>query len=162
MRASTMRLLNGAMRREKASLWAALFAELVPFFRDGDTLRPIEAAWLADWLEETGCGDLQPEDVQTVQVPRDWAAKVLGGHPQNATRALQDLQTTGMLTPIHKGIKGHATLYCVNPLPKAGSHTLTHDEGKCEGKYPHTSDEYPHTSSDIPSHQDSATWGDAT
>ena len=140
MRASTMRLFNDAMRREKASLWATLFAELVPFFRDGDTLRPVEAGWLGDWLAILGREDLRPEDVQTVQVPRDWAAKVLGGHPQNATRALTAIQVAGILSPIHEGKKGHATFYCVNPLPGVGGHALTYDEGKCEGEYPHTSE----------------------
>lgn len=157
-----MRLIVDAVRAERASLWVDLLVELVPLFRDGETLRLVEAGWLADWLKAAGRDDLEPRDVQTVQVPRDWAASVLGGHAENASRALRALQVAGIITMIHKGIKGHASLYCVNPLPVARSPSLTSGAGDCEGKYPHTSQEYPHTLGEIPSHQDSVTWGDTT
>lgn len=157
-----MRLIIEAVRIERATLWADLIVNIVPLFRDGDTLRQTEALWLADWLKTIGREDLDLEEVQTVQVPRDWAAGVLGGHAQSATRALQAIQVSGVLTLINKGIKGHASLYCVNPLPAPRIQTLTTHTCKCDGKYPHTLGKYPHTLEEIPSHHNSVTWEDTT
>lgn len=157
-----MGIIVDAARRERASLWASLIVEIVPMFRDGGTLRNQEALWLSEWLATQGRGDLEIDDVQCVQVPRDWAATVLGGHHENASRALRALQEVGILSLVHKGIKGHASLYCVNPLPELKGDTLTYHEGNCEVKYPHTLEKYPHTLGEIPSHQDSVTWGDTT
>lgn len=138
MRPSTMQQILDASRNTKSSLWVALTPDIVSLFRDGDTLRAVEHSWVVEWLKEIGREDLEPEDVQTVQIPRDWAAKMLGGHQQNASRALRELTTLGILTPIHKGIKDHATLYCVNPLPSPNSQNLTWYAEDCEGIYPHT------------------------
>lgn len=162
MRGSTMRIIIDAAKAGRARKWLDLLPHIVPQFKDGDTLKRVEAEWLADWLAEEGRADLELEDVQTVQIPRDWAAEALGGHAESASRALTTLQVAGILTPVHKGIKGHASLYCVNPLPAARGPTLTYDTAKCEGKYPHTSQGYPHTSSEMPSHHDSMSWGDTT
>ena len=142
MRGSTMRIIMDAAIRERTSLWAVLLPRVVPQFKDGDMLKRVEAGWLADWLASKGRDDLELGDVQTVQIPRDWAAEKLGGHAENASRALRALQEVGILTLVHKGIKGHASLYCVNPLPAVRGPNLTYDTGMCEGKYPHTSQGY--------------------
>lgn len=128
MRGSTMSIIMEAAKRERASAWVKLMAEIVPLFRDGDTLSRIEAGWLAEWLNDIGRTDLKPEDVQTVQIPRDWAADVLGGYSMSASRALRAMQVAGILTLIRKGQKGHASLYCVNPLPEAAGDALTGHE----------------------------------
>lgn len=145
-----MALILDALCLERARSWHKLVPEMVVLFRDGDSLRPVEAEWLADWLACMGRDDLEPSDVQVVQISRDWAAEALGGHQMSASRALRTLQVAGVLTPIHKGIKGHASLYCVNPLPGGRGDYLTRHTGSCEGKYPNTLEKYPNTLAQIP------------
>ena len=49
-----MALIIDAMGRSRARGWLDLMPSVVAMFRDGDTLRPVEAAWLADWLAGAG------------------------------------------------------------------------------------------------------------
>lgn len=124
-----MSLIVDAVKSSRARSWLDLIPPIVTMFRDGDSLGAVETAWLCDWLAYMNREDLEPADVQTVQIPRDWAADVLGGHPESASRALRALQVSGIIAPIHGGIKGHATLYCVNPLPPVRSPAVTRDTG---------------------------------
>lgn len=128
-----MSLILDATRISRSTVWLDLMPKVVTLFKDGDALRPVEAGWLAEWMAGIGRDDLDPGDVQTVQIPRSWAAEVLG-HDERASRALQALQVAGILTPIRKGIKGHASLYCVNPLPSVRGPTPTHGTGECGWK----------------------------
>lgn len=160
MRGSTMSLITEAAKASRAKGWLDILPHIVPMFRDGDTLPHVESAWLSEWLASQGRGDLAPSDVQTVQLPRARMAELLGDHPERVSRALCALQVSGILTLVHKGKKGHASLYCVNPLPepeegafaaRAGD-TVTLHTGDCERKYSHTSTKYSHTSGEIQSH----------
>ena len=55
--------------------------------------------------------------MQVVQLSRGQAAGMLDGRDSTAERAIRGLQEVGVLTLVHKGVKGHSSLYCVNPLP---------------------------------------------
>ncbi|WP_417004272.1 hypothetical protein [Adlercreutzia equolifaciens] len=85
--------------------------------KSGDSLHGKELTALHDYLVASGRFDLTASDVQVVQFSRDWAASVLGGHDQRASRAIRQLQEIGLLELVAKGEKGHASVYAVQPLP---------------------------------------------
>lgn len=121
VRAETMRIImEAALMARRDALWARLMPDIVTQFKDGDRLELTESEWLDEWLTELKRDDLTPADVQTAQIPRDWVAEKLNGRDQSAERAIRHLQQIGLLQLIHKGIKGHASLYCVMPLPSSG------------------------------------------
>lgn len=121
VRAETMQIImEAALMARRDALWARLMPDIVTKFKDGDRLEQIESEWLEKWIDEQQREDLKPANVQTVQIPRDWVAKKLSGRDQSAERAIRHLQQIGLLKLIHKGIKGHASLYCVMPLPSSG------------------------------------------
>lgn len=108
--------MEAALASRKNATWARLWPEVVGIVKSGDSLHGKELAALHDYL--VGCGrfDLTASDVQAVQLPRDWAASVLG-HDQRAARAIAQLQEIGLLELVAKGEKGHASVYAVQPLP---------------------------------------------
>lgn len=121
VRAETMQIIMEAtLMARRDALWARLMPDIVTKFKDGDRLEQIESEWLEKWLDEQQREDLKPANVQTVQIPRDWIVKKLGGGDRSAERTIRHLQQIGLLQLIHTGIKGHASLYCVMPLPSSG------------------------------------------
>ena len=121
VRASTERLaMEAAMAGRKNATWPQLWPEVVGKIKDGDSLRGTETRWLHDYLVAKGRFDLIDDDeqtVQTVQLPRDWAASVLAAGDRGAERAIRGLQEVGLIEKVHDGIKGHAALFAVMPLP---------------------------------------------
>lgn len=118
MRPDTMRILAGALLMERRdALWPRLLAPLCSLVRDGDQLPSLESVWLWGWMKETGRQFVPLSDIQTVQVSRGWVADLLDGRDASADRAIRGLVEIGLLTPVQKGRKGHASLYVVNPAP---------------------------------------------
>lgn len=109
--------IEAACASRKNAVWPRLWPHIVGKIKSGDTLYGKEEIWLHDYLVALGRFELVPGNVQTVQVPRDWAAKVLGGRDASAERAIRQLREIGLIDLVHKGEKGHASLYAVLPLP---------------------------------------------
>ncbi|WP_217969014.1 hypothetical protein [Adlercreutzia caecimuris] len=118
MRPETLQNIAGALLMERRdALWPRLLAPLCSIVRDGGSVGSVEQGWIRDWLDRRGRGDLEFWDVQVVQLSRGQAAGMLDGRDSTAERAIRGLQEVGVLTLVHKGVKGHSSLYCVNPLP---------------------------------------------
>lgn len=119
MRQDTFSLIVSALTMARRdALWPRLLAPMCAMVRNGSQLGETEAAWLADWMEERGFGGADPRHVQVVQLSRSDAAALLDGEDRSAGRAIRALQEIGLLTLVHKGVKGHSALFCVNPPPK--------------------------------------------
>ncbi len=119
LRPDTERIVLSADARKNAA-WRRFWPDVIAIFKDGDTLGEVESAWLADYLESAGRADLALGDVQTAQIPRNWARQVMGSDAA-ASSAIGGLVDMGVLTLVHKSDrcdKGHASLYVVNPLPE--------------------------------------------
>lgn len=126
MRPETMAIIVAAASAERRdAVWPRLLAPMCYMVRGASGLGEVEAEWLERWLLfDAGRGDLGPHDVQTVQMSIADAALALGygGVPVSdvvAVRALRALQEVGILRLVHKGVKGHSSLYAVMPLPPA-------------------------------------------
>lgn len=109
--------IMAAMNGRRNATWPHLWPEVVGIVKGGDSLHGKELTALHDYLVACGRFDLTASDVQVVQFSRDWAASVLGGHDQRASRAIRQLQEIGLLELVAKGEKGHASVYAVMPLP---------------------------------------------
>ncbi len=109
--------IMAAMNGRRNATWPHLWPEVVGIIKSGDSLHGKELTALHDYLVASGRFDLTASDVQVVQFSRDWAASVLGGHDQRASRAIRQLQEIGLLELVAKGEKGHASVYAVQPLP---------------------------------------------
>ena len=109
--------IMAAMNGRRNATWPHLWPEVVGIVKGGDSLHGKELTALHDYLVASGRFDLTDSDVQVVQFSRDWAASVLGGHDQRASRAIRQLQEIGLLELAAKGEKGHASGYAVMPLP---------------------------------------------
>lgn len=121
MRGGTMEIItNAVLMARRDALWVRLLPDIVTRFTDGDRLEQTESEWLKSWLEAQRRDDLTPAVIQTIQIPRDWVASKLGGSDRSAERTIRSLQEIGLIQLIHKGIKGHASLYCVMPFPPTG------------------------------------------
>lgn len=112
-----------ALARRNAS-WMKLWPEVLGEIRDGGRLKSVEAGWALEWLEEIGRVDLELEEVQFVQIPSRWAAEVVGSKSA-ASSAVNALEVAGVLRLVRRGERkggnGHASLYCVMPLPEPNS-----------------------------------------
>lgn len=108
--------MEAAASGRRNAVWPRLWPDVVGKVKSGDALRGTETLWLHDYLIAKGRFDLAEDDVQTVQIPRDWAAGLLGGD-RGAERAIRQLQEIGLIEKVHGGIKGHAALFVVMPLP---------------------------------------------
>lgn len=118
MRPATLMLLAGALlMARRDAVWPRLLGPLCSIVRPCKTLGDTEQGWLAEWLVGQGRGDLDPGEVQVAQISRDWAADVLG-NDMSAGRAISALADIGLVTMVHKGVRGHSSLYVVNPLPE--------------------------------------------
>lgn len=118
VRVGTMAIaMEAAAMGRRNAVWPRLWPHVVGVIKGGADLRVKETLWLQDYLAGCGRFDLGPEDVQTVQVPRDWAASMLDGRDETAGRAIRQLQEVGLLDLAHKGERGHSSLYVVLPLP---------------------------------------------
>lgn len=124
MRPETMEIIVPAIAAERRdAVWPRLLAPMCSLVRGSGKLGEVESEWLERWLlYESGRGDLCPQDVQTVQMSIADAALALGygGVPVAdvvAVRAIRALQEVGVLRLVHKGVKGHSSLYAVMPLP---------------------------------------------
>lgn len=121
MREGTQQIIvQSALLARRNALWARLVPHVVPMFKDGSRLPPIEAGWLQEWMGANGHDGLAPADFQVVQISRAEAAALLGGGDREAERSIRGLEQIGLLQVIHKGVKGHSTLYVVRPLPPSG------------------------------------------
>lgn len=109
--------MEAAITGRRNAAWARLWPYLVGKIKSGADLRGKEGVWLHDYLIACGLFEVELEEVQTVQIPRDWAAHVLGGNDSSAGRAIRQLQEIGLLELVHKGEPNHAGLYAVMPLP---------------------------------------------
>lgn len=109
--------IMAAMNGRRNATWPHLWPEVVGIVKGGDRLHGKELTALHDYLVACGRFGLTASDVQVVQFSRDWAASVLGGHDQRASRAIRQLQEIGLLELVAKGEKGHASVYAVQPLP---------------------------------------------
>ena len=109
--------IMAAMNGRRNATWPHLWPEVVGIVKGGDSLHSKELTALHDYLVACGRFDLTASGVQVVQFSRDWAASVLGGHDQRASRAIRQLQEIGLLELVAKGEKGHASVYAVQPLP---------------------------------------------
>lgn len=120
VRAETERIaMSAALIDQKNTGWAKLWPDIVEMFTDGNRLAQTEEEWLEEWLKESGFEDIDLEDVQTVQLSLDWMADQLNSK-NGAVLALRKLQNIGLIQLIHKGKKGHSSLYCVRPFPPSG------------------------------------------
>lgn len=120
MRPETLRPLVGALLMERRdALWPRLLAPLCSIVKDGGQVGDLEQVWIGRWLVGQGLYDVYPDEVQVVQLSRAQAAAMLDGRDVTAERAISGLMEVGVLTLIHKGQKGHSSLYCVNPGPGA-------------------------------------------
>lgn len=121
IRPDTERIVWEAIRagERRDATWFALWPDVVDIVRSGDALGDVEAAWLDGYISAKGRPDLCGADVQTAQIPRDWAASVLSAGDRGAERAIRGLQDVGLLEKVHGGIRGHAALFAVMPLPEA-------------------------------------------
>ncbi|MCR2034128.1 hypothetical protein [Adlercreutzia mucosicola] len=124
MRPETMGLIVSALSAERRdAVWPRLLAPMCSMVRGSGKLGELETEWLDQWLlYEAGRGDLCPQDVQTVQMSIADAALALGYGSAPvadvvAVRAIRALREIGVLRLVHKGIKGHSSLYAVMPLP---------------------------------------------
>lgn len=124
MRPETMEIIVPALAAERRdAVWPRLLAPMCSLVSGSGKLGEVESEWLERWLlYEAGRGDLCPQDVQTVQMSIADAALALGygGVPAAdvvAVRAIRALQEVGILRLVHKGVKGHSSLYAVMPLP---------------------------------------------
>lgn len=118
MRPETMRNIAGALLLERRdALWPRLLAPLCSKVRDGGSVGDTEQLWIGRWLDSMGLYGVNPDEVQVVQLSRGEAAAMLDGRDASAERAVRGLQEVGVLTLIHRGVKGHSSLYCVNPAP---------------------------------------------
>nr|DAF54552.1 MAG TPA: hypothetical protein [Siphoviridae sp. ctWf32] len=118
MRPETMGIIAGALLMERRdALWPRLLMPLCSIVRDADALPDKEALWLFDWMKATGRPTVPFDDFQVVQISREWVAGLLDGRDTTANRAISGLVEIGLLTPVHRGVKGHASLYVVNPPP---------------------------------------------
>lgn len=104
------------MERRDA-LWPRLLAPLCSIVKDGGQVGELEQLWIGRWLDERGLYEVNPDEVQVVQLSRAQAAAMLDGRDATAERAISGLMEVGVLTLIHRGVKGHSSLYCVNPGP---------------------------------------------
>lgn len=76
----------------------------------GDRLGEVEYEWLKTWLDLHGARD--PRSAFVVQITNSTLAEaVFNGHTQSARNALRCLIEEGVLTLVHKGRKGHGSLY---------------------------------------------------
>ena len=76
----------------------------------GDRLSAVEYEWLKTWLDLHGARD--PRSAFVVQITNSTLAEaVFNGHTQSARNALRSLIEDGVLTLVHKGRKGHGSLY---------------------------------------------------
>ena len=91
--------IMAAMNGRRNATWPHLWPEVVGIVKGGDSLHGKELTALHDYLVASGRFDLTASDVQVVQFSRDWAASVLGGHDQRASRAIRQLQEIGLLVP---------------------------------------------------------------
>lgn len=107
--------MEAASRGRRNSAWTRLWPHLVGKIKSGDALRGKEGVWLHDYLIACGLFEVDLDEVQTVQVPHDWAASILGS-PTSAIRAIRELQEIGLLELVHRGEPSHAGLYVVMPL----------------------------------------------
>lgn len=90
--------------------WARLLVYLTDKTTTGERLDSVEARWLSDWMEERGVPSGTTAIV--VQLSSDQVARdVFGGHKQSAVSAVGSLVADGLIEVVHKGIKGHGTLY---------------------------------------------------
>lgn len=113
-----MQMIAGALLMERRdALWPRLLAPMCSIVKDGGALGLTEQRWMEEWLDSWCAYDLEAWDLQVVQLSRAQAAAMLDGRDATAERALRGLQEVGVLTLIHKGVKGHSSLYCVNPVP---------------------------------------------
>ena len=116
--------MAAACLSRKNAAWTKLWPEVVGEIRDGDRLKAVEANWALEWLEEIGRGDLALEDVQFVQIPSRWAAEIVGSKSTESS-AVNALEVAGVLRIVRNGERnggsGHASLYCVMPLPEPNS-----------------------------------------
>lgn len=118
MRPETMGILASALLMERRdALWPRLLGPMCSIVRDAGALPEKEALWLWDWMKSTGRATVPFDDFQCVQLSRGWAAGLLDGRDETANRAISGLVEIGLLTPVHRGVKGHASLYVVNPPP---------------------------------------------
>lgn len=124
MRPETMGIVVPALVSERRdAVWPRLLAPMCAMVRGSGKLGEVESEWLERWLlYDAGRGDLCPQDVQTVQMSIADAALALGyGNVPVAdvvaVRAIRALQEVGILRLVHKGVKGHSSLYAVMPLP---------------------------------------------
>lgn len=119
MRPATLMLLAGALlMARRDAVWPRLLGPLCSIVRPAKDTGDTEQGWLAEWLVGQGRGDLDPAEVQVAQISRDWAAKVLDGQDKSAGRAISAMEDIGLVTLVHKGVRGHSSLYVVNPLPE--------------------------------------------
>lgn len=96
-------------------LWA------IPRFKDGSRLDEIETEWLIEWLGVVS-EQSNLEEIQTVQFSNNEAAEaIFNGHPQSVQNAIKVLLEKAIFKRVRNGIKGHASLYVVMPLPEMGS-----------------------------------------
>ncbi len=118
VRATTERIaIEAAMVGRRNATWPRLWPEVVGIIKSGSDLSGTEALWLEDYLDARGLFEVSLEEVQTAQIPRDWAASILSAGDRGAERAIRELQEIGLLEKAHDGIKGHASLFVVMPLP---------------------------------------------
>lgn len=118
MRPETLQPLVGALLMERRdALWPRLLAPLCSIVKDGGQVGELEQLWIGRWLDERGLYEVNPDEVQVVQLSRAQAAAMLDGRDATAERAISGLMEVGVLTLIHRGVKGHSSLYCVNPGP---------------------------------------------
>lgn len=109
--------MEAASLGRRNAVWPRLWPHVVGATRTGDTLAGREAEWLAAYLAAPGRAGIGPDEVQTVQLPRDWARAVLKGSDACAGRAIEQLMNVGLLDLVHRGEPNHAGLYAVMPLP---------------------------------------------
>ena len=118
MRPETLQNMAGALLLERRdALWPRLLAPLCSMVRDGEAVGPLEQAWIARWLDSMCLYDVEVGEVQVVQLSRAQVAAMLDGRDASAERAIRGLQEVGVLELVHRGVKGHSSLYCVLPVP---------------------------------------------
>lgn len=121
VRAETERIaMEAAIASRRNAGWAKIWPDVIALFKDGDRLCQTEQEWLQEWMQSQSMEGIRPSEIQTVQLARDEVARMLGGNDRSADLALRSLQTIGLLQLIRKGKRGHASLYCVLPLPASG------------------------------------------
>lgn len=130
----------------------------------GDWLEQIEFEWLEAWLTERGFDD--PKSAICVQITLSQLGDdVFNGSKTGARRAVDSLVDSGVLTLVHKGFKGHGSLYLLGLRGYTNSRDFVYQSNggrvhKSEGRV-HKSEELVHKSEELVHIETPVTCGNA-